>query len=214
MAFNGYVRLVASGVTRGTQTWSMGMSFSTPIPHTNSELFAWLAPIDTALIAFYTTAAIKTSAFDTTTSYGRVAAYQYMAAGNATAQAQVVSSGVTGTQAAGAPSQCSLVISVRSGLGSRDHRGRVYLPMTGRGGWANSGQLASADCTAIANAFKALVNTANLTTIGGAATTFGIASRGSGFTVAGQDCVVDSKIDTQRRRSDKVLAAARAVAVF
>jgi hypothetical protein len=214
MAFNGYVRLVASGVMRGTQTWSIGMSFATPIPHTNTELFAWLAPVDTAMIAFYNTAAIKSSAWDTTTSYGRVAAYQYLAAGNATAQAQVISSGVTGVQAAGAPSQCSLVISIRSGLGSRDHRGRVYLPMTGRGGWANSGQLASADCNSIATAFKALVNTLNLTTIGGAATTFGIASRGSGFTIAAQDCVIDSKIDTQRRRADKVLASSRTVAVF
>lgn len=214
MAFAPYVRLVASGTLRGTQGWSMGMSFLQTAPHTQSEYLTWLGIVDGYVKTFFSVTQIQTNAWDTTTAYSKLQAYEYTAAGGASSQAQIFSSGITGLGTNGAPSQLALVLSVRSGIGGRNKRGRLYLPVTCRGGFSSVGQCASADVTAIATAFKTLINNINLTHVGTDAVTFGIASRASGFTVAGQDVKVDSKYDTQRRRTDKVPATSSAVAVF
>lgn len=214
MAFAPYVRLVMSGTLRSSQTWSMGMSWLVTVPHTQSELLAWLGVMDPAVKTFFSIPSIQTTMWDNTTSYTRLTAYEYTAAGGAASQAQVFSSGVTGTTTAGAPSQLSLVLSVRSGIGGRNKRGRLYLPVTSRTGIGVLGQGNTSDTLNVANAFKSLVNTGNASHIGTDAVIFGIASRASGFTVAAQDVKVDTKYDTQRRRTDKVLAIGSSIAVF
>lgn len=214
MAFAPYVRLVASGTIRSTQTWSIGTSWLVTVPHTQSELLAWLGTMDALWKTFFQTTAIQSSGWDTATTYSRLAAYEYTAVGGASSQAQIFSSGVTGTGPNGMPAQCSLVISIRSGIGGRNKRGRLYLPYTARGSLTTLGQVPATDCTSIANAFKTLVDAGNASHIGTDPVILGIASRASGFTVAGQDCKVDSKVDTQRRRTDKILAVASAIAVF
>jgi hypothetical protein len=214
MAFVPYVRLVMGGTLRTTQTWSMGMSFLVTVPHTQSELLAWLGVMDPLVKAFFNTAVINANAWDTTTTYNSLRAYEYTAVGGASSQAQIFSSGSTGIGAQSGPAQCAIVLSVRSGIGGRNKRGRLYLPATAKAVYSTVGQMSSGDCTSLANAFKTLVDAANASHIGTDAVIFGIASRGSGFTVAGQDVKVDGKIDTQRRRTDKILAANSAIAVF
>jgi len=214
VAFVPYVRLVASGTLSGTQTWSIGGSFLVANPHTQSELFAWLGTIDGYMKTFLQTSQIQLSSWDGTTVYNRLAAYEYNAVGGATSQAQLFSSGVTGTGATTGPRQLAIVFSIRSGIGGRNKRGRFYLPATCKTIYSTNGQVAGADCTTLANAWKTFVNAANLTHIATDPVQYGIASRASGFTVVAQDVKVDSKIDTQRRRTDKILSAASAIAVF
>lgn len=214
MAFVPYVRLVASGLLRTAQSWSIGTSWLVTAPHTQSELLTWLGIMDGLLKTFFGIPEIKTNAWDTTTNYTRLTAYEYTALGGASSQAQIFSSGVTGLGTVGAPAQCALVVSLRSGIGGRNKRGRFYLPYTSRNGMTNLGQAASTDVTNIAAAFKTLVDAANVTHIGTDAVVMGIASRASGFTVVAQDCKIDTKLDTQRRRTDKIPATSSAIAVF
>lgn len=214
MAFAPYVRLVAQGTLRTVQSWSIGMSFLVTAPHTQSELLSWLGTVDGLIKTFFQTSQIQLSSWDTTTSYSRLAAYEYTAAGGASSQAQIFSSGVTGTGSQNGPAQIALVLSVRSGIGGRNKRGRLYLPVTCKTLYSTNGQAAAADATSIANAFKTFIDAVNATHIGTDPVIFGIASRASGFTVAAQDVKVDTKMDTQRRRTDKIQATSSAVAVF
>jgi hypothetical protein len=214
VAFVPYLRLVASGTLSGTQSWSIGSSFLVTGVHTNSALFTWLGTIDGYMKTFFQTTQIQLSSWDGTTVYNRLACYEYQAVGGASSQAQLFSAGVTGTGATSGPRQLCTVFSIRSGIGGRNKRGRFYLPATCKTIYSTNGQIAGADVTSLANAWKTFVNAANLTHIGTDPVIYGIASRASGFTVVAQDVKVDTKIDTQRRRTDKILAAGSAIAVF
>jgi hypothetical protein len=86
--------------------------------------------------------------------------------------------------------------------------------MTAGANLATTGQVSSTNVASAAADFKTLVDAANLTTVGGDPVLMGIASRDSGFTVLAQDVKIDSKVDTQRRRTDKIAANNSAIAVF
>lgn len=102
------------------------------------------------------------------------------------------------------PSQLSLVASLRSSTPGRSGRGRFYLPLTD-GGSLSNGQVAGGDCTTIVGLIKALVDGINaLTPAEGGAFRCGVASFTKSAFYPVVTAIIDSKIDTQRRREDKV----------
>lgn len=207
MAYLPYVRCVMQGITESTQTWSMGFSVHNDGTATSSELFTWLSAVDgLAKTMFGTTGVVNQ--WDTATKYTSVAAYSYPAVGGAAAVAGVTSSGVVGTSSSrSVPPQIAVVISERSGIAGRKGRGRMYYPMCNPT-LAPNGQLASSFCTTLANAVKVFFDGVNALSIGSAASIVCIGSRDTGAGAPVTGIIVDTKLDTQRRRTDKIVATA------
>lgn len=210
MAFLPYVRVVIKGVLRGTQTWSMGLSVANDGTATGAELFTYLGSVDTFVKAFMTSAGVQ-QVTDSTTLYQTLAAYSYPAVGGSFATAGLASSGTAGTGSSATPSQCALVLSLRSGRSGRAGRGRMYLPATSAAAMASNGQYSLTTVTNVATAAKTMLDGINTLSIGAAGAPVVIASRASGVTAPVNTVQVDTKIDTQRRRTDKIVRAGNAI---
>jgi hypothetical protein len=204
MAFLPYVRLVAGGVLYGSQRWSIGMSFSNDGTATPSELNTWLLAQD-ALIKVWLGGEVKSALWFTGTSYTTLRAYAYDAASSpASALAGITSSGVVGSAGQFGNGQLTTVYSLRSGVGGRSGRGRFYMPASAPDTSTTDGQLASAVVTALSTQFKTYVDAANLLSVGSAPAVLGIAGRDSGQQHLAIGLVIQSKLNTQRRRVDKI----------
>jgi len=206
MAFLPYVRVVARGVVDLTQTWSIGFSVANDGTATSAELLTYITAVDPLLITFFHGVAITNTMWDTATSYTSLKAYSYPAVGESTTQASIFSAGVTGTSGNGMPRQCAAVVSLRSGLGGRANRGRFFLPATSTSAVSTQGQMTLGKCQAVAALAKTLFDATNALSIGSSAAILTIASRDSGAHTLVTGLSVDSKIDTQRRRTDKIPA--------
>lgn len=209
MAFLPYVRLVASGTLHSTQTWSVGCSFSNDGTATSGNLSTWLAAAVGPTGTFFT--AVAAQCWDTTTNYTALRAYLYPALGGASSTAGVSGATVTGTGASTMSPQTALVMSYRSGVAGRKGRGRMYLPVTTNAGLGSgTGQFLPANATTIATAGKTWLDAMNALSIGTSAAIASIASRDSGLGFPIVSLIVDTKLDTQRRRTDKIVAVSRA----
>lgn len=213
MAFLPYVRVVARGTIDTAQTWSVGFSVTNDGTATAAELVTYLTSVDGLLKTYFAAVGNTSLLWSNGTTYSVLNAYAYPALGHAAVQAGLASSGVVGTVANHCPQQLSLVVSNRSGFGGRANRGRFYLPVTASGAWGNNGQIANATCTAIAAATKTLYDAMNALTIGTAGAIVSIAGRDSGAHAPVQAIWVNGKVDTQRRRTDKIAPAFTAIAV-
>lgn len=204
MAFAPYVRLVMGGTIDSTQTWSMGLSCLTAGAVSSSDLFTWLPAMDTAVKAFLNTTGVKSVWWTSSTVYNSLRAYHYSSPGPADAQAQLISTGVVGTGSSDLPRQLATVISLRTGNGSRADRGRVYMPCTAASAISTIGQHSSSGCTTLGGAFELLVHAINASSLAGSPPIVSIAGRDSGAHAVVQNVIVNSKVDTQRRRTDKI----------
>lgn len=214
MAFLPYIRLSLRGTIDVQQSWSINMSFSNDGTATNAELLTWLGSVDGLTKTWFGTAAVKNLCWDANTTYTHLAAYSYPAVGPAASQAQLFSAGVVGTGGGSCPRQCAVVHSLRSGVSGRSGRGRFYMPNTNNDFSGANGQLPSSTCTALATAFKTWVDGMNVLSVGSAPAILGIAGASTGQHVISTDVVVNSLVDTQRRRTDKLAANFQAVAIF
>lgn len=107
------------------------------------------------------------------------------------------------------PNQCAMVVSLRSPFAGRNNRGRFYLPTTAGGlTQANTSQFASTQTSgqaaAVAN-FLSHMNGASFANLDGESLRPCVSSRASSALIS--SVVVDSVIDTQRRRRNKVTPA-------
>lgn len=108
------------------------------------------------------------------------------------------------------PSQCSLVVSLRTQVTGRSGRGRVYLPFTRVAQLDATGQVSGIALATIADDFKAFAD-AVIGGVGGVLPGYQgpyVVSGTHGFSNAVSRYVIDSKVDTQRRREDKQAPAA------
>lgn len=204
MAQGPFVRLILAGTIQVSQGWSVGLSFSTDIAPAGPDLQTWLNSIVTATTTWWNASGGpgQLSAGDTTLSSLR--AYSYAAGATKSSAEASITMALVGTPSRILPTQCSLVVSLRSGNSSRHGRGRIYLPV---GGSVNitAGQYTSAACTALATATKTYLDALNASSIAPAVNHgLAVATGGSNPAIIVQGIQVNSKIDTQRRRTDKI----------
>lgn len=106
-----------------------------------------------------------------------------------------------------APSQLSLVTSLRSSTPGRSGRGRFYMPLT-ETAQLTAGQVSQSLVNSLAVDAKTLINGINgLAPAEGGAFVCSVASFTKGLLEPIVTVVVDSKVDTQRRREDKIGAS-------
>lgn len=101
------------------------------------------------------------------------------------------------------PLQVALVASLLTGLSGATHKGRMYFPCNAP--LLATRQLSQSDTEALATATAAWLRACNLVTIGGEAAHAIVA--GSAAATAVTSARVDSRLDIQRRRTDKIGAA-------
>lgn len=108
------------------------------------------------------------------------------------------------------PSQCSLVVSLRTAMTGRSGRGRVYLPFTRVAQLDATGQVSGIALATIADDFKTFAD-AVIGALNGVLPGYQgpyVVSGTHGMANAVTRYVIDSKVDTQRRREDKQAPAA------
>lgn len=212
MALTPFVRLLLTGTLTGAQTWSVGLSFEAGALVPAATLQTWLAAISPEVDTFWTT---YKNLVGTDTTLSALRAYGYDSGGTKSAtEASITKSSVGAATSPNLPTQCAMVVSLRSGNSSRSGRGRIYLPIRNAAQLSN-GQLANANCDALAAAVKVLIDAIVTHPFGtGGSPIPAIATGGSKPPVPILSVQVDSKVDTQRRRTDKVAAVYRAVATL
>jgi len=200
-----YIRIVHRGHLDSNQTYSFGLAY---YPSVSTPSSAALNTFAAAVAAAFNTgplgsgAAIR-SCLGSPGVWNGISCYFYVA-GQATAQlgsAVDYATPVTALGGSTGPNDAAIVCSLRTTTPGRSGRGRAYLP--GNGCTFASHQLSSPTPSAIASNLVSYIQALNLLTY----------SSGSGVIVVANNrdfppsvtrVVVDSKVDTQRRRENKI----------
>lgn len=205
------VKIVFGGTIGTTDTWSVGFNFAsgTGTPSASDMNGAAAA----AATLFATDVWDHTSGWksqvNTTTIWKTCNAY-FIPANSAVA---TVSGTVALTPDPGVnttsfiPPQCALVVSLHTGLTGRRNSGRVYMPAVPA--LTTNGQVTSAVITNLAPLVAQFLTHMNSATTG--PLTYN-ACIGTGNCPSITSTSLDSIVDTQRRRRDKQVAAAKVVA--
>lgn len=136
----------------------------------------------------------------TDSGYDEVRVYSYPTGGPSASYIGTAAIGSgTGTGTSAMPLQQCMVATLRTGLAGRSHRGRMYLPASGRGldtGHVFNSTVTSAVCTALAD-FLSAVN--------GLGSTNNVAVVSQTLTQATTvvEVTVDQRPDIQRRRANR-----------
>lgn len=202
MAFTIPVQKISfGGSLPAGEVWQCGLWFSpNTTPGTQAALQAEVDAMVTPFTTWWATSAISGIRAAGMT-LNNLSLYGYAA--NATSAGAVahatISLAANATQQS-KPNQCALVCSLRTVSPARNGRGRIYLPFLSGG--VAGGQLATTDAQAVATATANLLVALN----GGTApSSIGRVLGGtSGLPVT--SVVVDTVIDTQRRRRNKIVA--------
>jgi hypothetical protein len=105
------------------------------------------------------------------------------------------------------PPQCALVLTPRSNRPGRSGRGRMYFPFTSPSKMDVDGQVQAADVSSLNSSLRGYFVALNASTpTNGGTFVSSVASWTHGFVTALTSVTADSKVDTQRRRADKVHA--------
>lgn len=196
---------ISGTIGQAAQTWSTSFWISTGIgtAPTQALVDAYAANVRTPLATFV--AAIR-GYWSPLVNYTAMKLTHYPAA---SLVPDFVSSPVVvvqqGAVAAKLPGYCSVVASLRSSSPTRSGRGRMYLP-TNVVSTTTDGEMALADVTTIANATAALFTAVNSIAVGYDSGS-GIVSVASHHTTLQRPVVrvvVDSKLDVQHRRTNKL----------
>lgn len=209
----GYSRLVLGGTNAGGDSWSIGFSVVGLASLSEDNSAAWLSAvatdIGTAANSSGTSGFLAVAATDTLLKTLRL--YNYPAG---PPPAAVTAEFTYATPKAGfatgkAPYECAVVATLETGYSGRKSRGRVYVP--GDGVSTGTHQINQAACDEVANGIAAVINAINASTVPGDVGNPFVVVSGAGGT-GPQHLVtrvrVDSKVDVQRRRQNKVVATA------
>lgn len=204
MSSKPFIRLVHAGGISGGQTWSTGLSLWTDSVASPTELAAFCASVSPLFASFWASAGGPSQYNPSECTVKSLHAYSYDAgATKATAEGSVIMS-LTGTGVRSLPYQCAVVHSLRTGYGGRAGRGRCYFPI-GISAALTTGQLDSSFTATLATQFAGYLTALNALVI--PATNNGVSvvsllRATEPIKVAAVE--VDSVVDTQRRRRDKI----------
>lgn len=201
-----YARLKAiiAGNIGSTQTWSVGLSCNAgDFAPGVAAMTSLVTDIRTACDAFFTTAGNPTALWSTDTAANEVKVYYYPASStHATQQAQAPLGPYAGTNGGSLPTQTSVVASLRTGLAGRHFRGRIYWPCTGV--LIGVHQLSSAQTNALSAATANFLTALNAIPLAANHWETIVPSSNTSSGTPVTSVIVDSKLDVQRRRADKV----------
>lgn len=212
------VRFVIGGTIATVQTWSTGIWVRTTLAGGSWGLSNQQAVTDAwrSMVESWWGALKGFCAADV--EFTQVRSYFYPAGTTEAVSVceSLVSSPVAGTGSTPLPTQTAAVASMRTGVAGRSARGRSYFPVNGQGLGADH-QLSGANCGSIAGAYQDLLNGINAydgTAHSLTANICSVASFTKGITRDITQVIVDSKLDTQRRREDKLApSSTRIVAI-
>lgn len=203
----GYSRVKLSfGGTIGTdQDWSYGLTVADPdgwVP-SQAALTSYLGDVRTALNDLYADASGPIHLMSTDTVLNVVRGYAYAAGSSVAAtQAELPAGPFAGPGGKVLPTQTALVVSLRTGANGRHYRGRCYLPCTGE--TLTSYQIVDARSAAISTDFAAFITAINDIVVTGATPQVIVPNSIGDFGTNVTSVVVNSRVDIQRRRADKV----------
>lgn len=206
------IRVTHGGTMTGGQRWSFGHTMSSnelSIP--SADLIGYANGLQAALKTnLWTGSGVGKLAGANTTSvtYDRCTVYLKVAEGvPATQVAQSTGAAVAGVSNLASAPQVALVATLENGLSGRQNKGRMYLPATSGGlVAAGSFQMSSSDATAWATSVANYLAAARSLTVGSTGPHQPIVSS---ITAANPIIAasVDTVLDTQRRRRDKIIGS-------
>lgn len=190
----------------GVQSWSFGLRTFGTTPPQLTDLQTLAANI--ASQNRQQCASLAGVIFGSSTSWTGVDVYYYPtvpghAAMSASADFSPVINPTTGDNL---PQLCALVVSLRTPMAGRSGRGRVYLPFTRVAALEQGGQVGTVALKAAADAFQDLAIHLNGTVAGvlPGYSRLSVISGTHGMGTQISRFVIDSKVDVQRRREDKL----------
>lgn len=203
-----YIRVVHRGHMDSNQTFSFGLSL---LPSAPGAISSQLNSLATAVSAAFNTgplgsgAAIR-SCLGGPGVWNGVTLYYYVAGGNTASLGAAVdyATPVTALGGSTGPNDAAIVCSLRTTTPGRTGRGRAYLP--GNGCTFSAHQLSTPTPSAIASNLVSYIQALNLLTYNSGTIAVVVASTRNPPPIVSR-VVVDSKVDTQRRRENKIGAA-------
>lgn len=198
----GYSRNVISGHLPGGESFQMSV-WANEAP---SDEAATQAQADAFASDFSTKLAgtgSPTSFLGSAGGYDKITVYSYLDnTGKATFGAESNITGGTGGTTQALPDQVALVITLLTGYSGRRNRGRIYMPM--QASTITNGQISTTNVDNISAWWKGLFDAWNAH-LGTQKLVVLSQIRGDGKPIVSLE--VDSKLDIQRRRADKVVPA-------
>lgn len=194
-------RIVLSGTLPNGEIWSTGFFMSNVTATSPAQLSILAQHVATVLYDGATPNgmfSVMTKLCNSQTTWTTTTAYYYGAGGNKSTMigSYTWPTAKVGSLQNGVPEQCAVVISLRTALAGRSHRGRMYMPATGAS-LQLDGQLISTVVDELAagwaHAFLQLMD--------GTVHNVGIVSDVQSTYTPIFSVKVDSKIDTMRSRS-------------
>ena len=122
----------------------------------------------------------------------------------------VSATGLSGASSQVTPNQIALVMTLRSSLAGRAHRGRMYLPAT-KLGLSTTGNVQDGITAPVANAWATGFGVWNAASEGKVSV---VSSIGAGSSVLVTSVAVDTRPDVQRRRANRQVIDSKAVAIL
>lgn len=205
------IRLVIGGVIAGVQTWSVGVSTtSTDIPPTQADFTTWLDSLVASLTACWSAGPGVAASGDTQLT--RLSAYHYDANARIASRVAETPVGPLGGHASGSNSyRDCLVASLMTATPGKSGRGRMYWPATGAA--ITNHQAGSSLVSDMATQIALFLNAINASSVGPVPPTVIVAGKISPPPPVIQ-VAVDTKLDSQENRSDKIAAFDRAIGVL
>lgn len=202
----GTIKTIIGGTLPGGEQFAFG--FQQEADGVNSQLT--LNELNGSCVAALTNNFLTTSVkalFAAQVIFTSVRNYLYQGGPSAALVAESTIS-VAGTAVqAGLPNQCAVVVTLETGIPGRSNRGRAYLPPVVVGNMtAGTGQLPSSVCTTLANAFADMLSALRDDAPPSGNPVVSSATKGSMQDIT--SVRVDSIIDTQRRRRNKLVPVA------
>lgn len=207
------IRVVLSGTLYGGEVFAHGFSFDGTAINGNSVKEDAFAGASLGYLTSALLTATHRAYYNTTTTWTKQRCYFYSGSGVLTRTTEDAIS-FAGTAAAGClPTQLAVVASLRTGIAGRANRGRTYLPNPATPAIASGvvPQLSATATAAIANAVRNYVSGLGHDVNGGPAV---VASLSQGAMIPISNVTVDSRIDVQRSRAQKIVATTTSTVAY
>lgn len=204
----GYSRHVLSGHLSGGEIFQTGFWVS-EAPSDAAATTADAQAVATYLNAHWIDPGSPVSLLDSAAGYDKITVYSYPNGGpDASYVGEAALTGAVGSGTQSLPDQCALVVSLHTGMSGRRHKGRMYTPMT-KGTVATGGQLAGSFTNNVATWWGATFAGINSAVAPGFVV---VLSQIAGSAQRVTSVAVDTRVDIQRRRADRITPATTSTA--
>lgn len=206
MASVGYIRYRLVGTLTASQTWSIGVSLVTEESPSAAQLATWNAATHSAVSTWWNATGGPGGFNQAVVKLTAVYAGFYPAGSSvATVTSDVAITALSGAgETQCQPAQTALVVTLKTGLATRRGRGRFYLPATGVTVSSSTLLMTTPTTSNVAIAAADFLTSLAGVTLISEPTVLSIAVPGDFPPSPVQTVQVDSVLDTQRRRRDKI----------